>query len=47
MKYSVLIIGESGKYETVARGISGVLAGAIKKEYIKSGVWAQVKKEDE
>ncbi len=47
MKYAVFIIGESGKYETVARGISGGLAGAIKKRYIKSGVWAQVKKEDE
>ena len=46
MKYSVLIINEDGIYETVARGVTGVQAGLLKKALIKKGIWTQVKQED-
>lgn len=32
-KYTVMIIGDSGKYETVASGVNGRLAGAIANDY--------------
>lgn len=44
--YTVMIIGESGKYETVAKNVSGKLAGAIAKHYRANGVWVQTKEED-
>ncbi len=44
--YTVMIIGESGKYETVAKNVSGKLAGAIPKHYRANHVWAQTKEED-
>ena len=44
--YTVMIIGESGKYETVAKNVSGRLAGAIAKHYRANGVWVQTKEED-
>lgn len=46
-KYTVMIIGESGKYETVASGVSGRLAGAIAKHYRANGVWVQTKEEEQ
>lgn len=45
-KYTVMIIGEKGIYETVAKGVSGVLSGAIARRLIKSGIWTQVKEEN-
>lgn len=44
--YTVMIIGESGKYETVAKNVSGKLAGAIAKTYRANGVWVQTKEEN-
>lgn len=44
--YTVLIIGESGKYETVAKNVNGILAGAIVKRLRTQGTWAQVKEEN-
>lgn len=41
--YKVLIINEKGIYETVASGVSGILAGAIKRHFESKGVWTQVK----
>ncbi len=32
-KYTVMIIGDSGKYETVASGVNGRLAGELAEEY--------------
>lgn len=46
-KYTVMIIGESGKYETVASGVNGILAGEIAKRYRANGVWVQTKEEAE
>lgn len=44
--YSVMIIGDKGIYETVAKGLNGMLAGAVKRAYMAAGVWAQIKEED-
>ncbi len=46
-KYTVMIIGESGKYETVASGVNGRLAGALAKHYRANGVWVQTKEEEQ
>ncbi len=46
-KYTVMIIGDSGKYETVASGVNSRLAGAIAKHYRAKGVWAQTKEEEQ
>lgn len=45
-KYTVVIIGDSGKYETVAKSVSGALAGAIAKRLRAKGTWTQVKEEN-
>lgn len=45
--YKVLIINERGVYETVAKGVNGRLAGAIKRHYMSNGIWAQVMEENE
>lgn len=44
--YSVLIINEDGIYETVAKNVSGILAGAIAKRLRSQGVWVQTKEEN-
>lgn len=44
-KYTVMIIGDSGKYETVAKNVNGILAGAIAKRLRSNGTWTQVKEE--
>lgn len=44
--YTVMIIGESGKYETVAKSANGILAGAIAKKLRAQGTWTQVKEEN-
>ena len=44
--YTVMIIGESGKYETVASGVNGRLADSIAKHYRANGVWVQTKAEE-
>ena len=46
-KYSVLIINENGKYQTVAEGVNGTLAGAIAKRYRSAGVWVQIKDDEQ
>lgn len=46
-KYTVMIIGESGKYETVASGVNGRPAGALAKHYRANGVWVQTKEEEQ
>lgn len=45
-RYTVMIIGESGKYETVAKGVSGKLAGSIVKHYRANSVWVQTQEEN-
>lgn len=45
-KYTVMIIGDSGKYETVASGVNGRLADSIAKHYRANGVWVQTKAEE-
>lgn len=44
--YTVMIIGDKGIYETVAKGLNGTLAAAVKRAYTAAGVWAQIKEED-
>lgn len=44
--YSVLIINEKGIYETVAKNVSGILAGAIAKRLRSQGIWVQTKEEN-
>lgn len=44
-KYTVMIIGDSDKYETIAKNVNGTLAGAIAKRLIANGTWTQVKEE--
>ena len=44
--YTVMIIGDSGNYETVAKNVSGKLAGAIAKRLRAQGTWTQVKEEN-
>ncbi len=44
-KYTVMIIGDSGKYETIAKNVNGTLAGAIAKRLKANGTWTQVKEE--
>lgn len=44
--YTVMIIGESGRYETIAKNVNGILAGAIAKRLRAQGTWTQVKEEN-
>lgn len=44
--YTIMIIGDSGRYETVEKNVSGILAGAIAKRLRAQGAWAQVKEEN-
>lgn len=44
--YTVMIIGNSGKYKTVAKKANGILAGAIAKRLRAQGIWTQVREEN-